>query len=100
MSVLNRDEFFSQIKAHIGDSTSDESIQFLENISDTYNELENKAKGDGKDWKAEAERIDNEWRAKYRDRFFNPNANDNDNDDDKDSELPKKLTFENLFKEG
>ena len=100
MSILNREEFLNQIKARLGDDTSDEGIAFLENLTDTYDDLDRRAKGDGKDWKAEAKRIDDDWRRKYRERFFSGNTNDNDNDDFTDPDVPKSLTFENLFKEG
>ena len=100
MSVLNREEFFNQIKTHMGDDTSDESIQFLENVTDTFNDLETRANGDGKDWKAEATRIDNEWRARYRERFFNGKADEDDFGGQPADPQPKKLTYENLFKEG
>lgn len=100
MSILSRDDFFREIKSHIGDDSSDESLTFLENITDTYNDLETRANGDGTDWKAEAQRIDNEWRAKYKERFFSGKVDDDDNDDKPKDDKPKKLTFENLFKEG
>ena len=100
MSILNREEFLNQIKAHLGDDTSDESIQFLENATDTFDDLEKRANGDGVDWKAKAEQIDADWRKKYRERFFNPNSKDDEDDRQNDNDKPKKLTFENLFKEG
>lgn len=100
MSILSREEFVQKMKDRIGEDTSDESLAFLEDMTDTYDDLDKKAKGDGKDWKAEAERIDAEWRAKYRDRFYNqPNDSDDANDDNMFGKPPKKLTFENLFKE-
>lgn len=100
MSILSREEFLQKMKDRIGEDTSDDSLAFLEDMTDTYDDLDKKAKGDGKDWKAEAQRIENEWREKYRNRFYN---NDNDDDDNDDENMfgkpPKKLTFENLFKE-
>lgn len=99
MSILTRDELLQRMKDRIGEDTSDDSIHFLEDIADTYDDLDKKAKGDGKDWKAEAERIDNEWRAKYRDRFYNPPNDDDNNDENVFGKPPKKLTFESLFKE-
>lgn len=100
MSVLSRDDFFNNLKAHLGEDTSDENLQFLEDVTDTFNDLENRAKGDGKDWKAEATRIDAEWRERYRARFFSGKTEEDDNLDDNEDDKSKKLTFENLFKEG
>ena len=62
----------ASIKSRFGDDTSDDAIAFLENVTDTVNDLETRANGDGTDWKAEAERIDKEWREKYISRFDTP----------------------------
>lgn len=98
MSVVNRDELMNKLKARIGDDTSDEAIQLLEDVSDTIADYEEKAKGDGTDWKAESERIDKEWRERYIARF---NGADGVEDEPLvPKEEPKNYTYENLFKEG
>ena len=43
MAILKRDEFFSRIESKLANDTSDEAITFLEDMTDTYNDLENKA---------------------------------------------------------
>jgi len=84
------------VKEKIGEDNSDESIAFIENLTDTYNDLQEKANGDGIDWKAKYEENDASWKQKYKDRFFNnptPNVEQKD-----EEEVPqKKLTFESLF---
>lgn len=100
MAVLTKEELLKNLSTAIGENTTDEVIKLMEDASDTLNDLDTKARGDGKDWKAEADRIDKEWREKYRNRFFSGSSNDDDNDFDNDNDKPKKLTFENLFKEG
>lgn len=74
MAVLNKIDFMSLIKAKVGDDTSDEAIKFLEDITDTYNDLENKNSGT-EDWKQKYEDNDKMWREKYRSRFFDDNSN-------------------------
>jgi hypothetical protein len=74
MSVLGKEEFFNRVKEHIGNDTSDESIAFIEDITDTYNELEQRSK-DETDWKSKYEELDENWKKRYRDRFFDENAN-------------------------
>ena len=59
---------------------------------------ENKIKGDGKDWKAEAEKIDKEWREKYKARFFGKVDEGREESPEIDPEQ-KALKFEDLFKE-
>lgn len=96
MAVRTREEIVAQITGAIGDSTTDTAIALLEDLSDTFGDLESRAKGDGKDWKAEAERIDKEWREKYVNRFRTGKADDAD---DELTDPPKKeYKYENLFK--
>jgi len=70
MAILNKETFMNKIKEKLGDDKSNEAISFLEDITDTYNDLEKKAKGDGEDWKKKYEDNDAEWRKKYTERFF------------------------------
>lgn len=97
MAVRSREEITSQLSTIIGDSTSDEAIALFEDLADTFSDLEGRANPGGTDWKAEAERIDKEWREKYVNRFKSGGA-DGDPDDDPKPEPNKALTFENLFK--
>lgn len=76
MAVLSKEDLFNRIKERIGDDTSDEAITFVEDITDTFNDMETKATGDGKDWKSEYEKLDESWKKKYRDRFFGEVEND------------------------
>lgn len=89
MAVLSFDELIAKIKDKIGEDTSDESIELLEDVTDTFN-----ANNDGEDWKTRYEENDKEWRKKYIDRFSGSGGGDQDEDDDEE-----KTTFEDLFKE-
>lgn len=93
MAVKTKDEILESIKSRFSEDTSDEALAFLEDVSDTFADYEQKIKGDGKDWKAEAERIDAEWRQKYKDRFF---SGRDPEDEEEDKTV---LTYEELFKE-
>lgn len=97
MAVLSFDELIAKIKTKIGDDTSDESIELLEDVSDTF-----KANNDGEDWKTKYEENDKEWRKKYVERFSGSGSgvhDDDDDDDDDDGDNEEKTTFEELFKE-
>ena len=105
--VLTKEAFMSTLKSRIGDDTSDEAMAFLENMSDTYNDLLSKTTtaptAEADEWhkkydevvKEKAE-LDNNWRQKYRDRFF---GSDEGEDDNKGGELPPKAvtSFDDLF---
>lgn len=95
MAVKSKEEIINTIKAKFGDTMGDEEIAVIEDISDTYDSLKD-SNGGGKDWKAEAERIDKEWREKYVARFTSGGDNDDDNDTPNDDK--KSYNFEDLFK--
>lgn len=96
MAIKTKDEILSMIREHFADDTSDETISFIEDVSDTFADLESKKK-DGKDWEAEAKRIDEDWRKKYKERFFSGKSEDND-DDFEEEEEKKTYRYEDLFK--
>ena len=96
MAVKTREEILEAVRDRVGEQTDDETISFLEDVSDTLTDLENKANGDGEDWKTRYEENDKEWRRKYTERFFNtePNPKPEPNPNP-EPEKPKR--FEDLF---
>ncbi len=95
MSVLSKEKFFELIKSRIGEDTSDESIRFLEDVTDTYNDLETRS---GEDWKRKYMDNDTMWRKKYTERFYSPEPDTSDVDVDKvTTDTSKPETFEDLF---
>lgn len=98
MAVKTKEEILSAIRGHFGDDTSDEALALVEDITDTIDDFENKAKPDGVNWKQRYDENDAAWRKKYRDRFFSGQGDP----EEPDIEEPrgKKYSFENLFKEG
>lgn len=100
MAIRTREELMGIIKTIIGDDNSDENISFLEDVTDTLDDLVNKSVGDSTDWKAKFEENDSSWRKKYTERFFNPEIEEDEIEDVKDLENEEKpKTFEELFKE-
>lgn len=91
--VRTKDELLASIKDRFKDDTSDETISFIEDVSDTINDLETKA-SDETDWKSKYEENDKQWREKYRDRFFNSEGSD---PKPLDEEPPKPMNFDDLF---
>lgn len=96
--VKTKEEIMTAIRERIGEDSGDSALELIENISDTIDDYENKIKGDGKDWKAEAEKIDKEWREKYKARFFGKVDEGREESPEIDPEQ-KALKFEDLFKE-
>lgn len=71
MAILSRDDYFKKLHERMPSTTSDDDISFLEDMTDTYNDLENRANGDSEDWERRYRELDNSWREKYKHRFFN-----------------------------
>lgn len=100
--VRTKDDLLSIIKERIGEGTSDEDISLIEDINDTYADLETRISESG-DWKAKYEENDASWRKKYKDRFFEKEVEKDkeisdvyDNADDATHEV---LKYEDLFTE-
>jgi len=102
MAVKSKEEILNSIKERFVDDESDETLAFIEDITDTINDLESKT-SDTTDWKSKYEENDKEWRKKYKDRFF---ATPDNGTEPKsvDEEIPinedKHLTYDELFKKG
>lgn len=95
--VLKREEIMEQVKGIIGENTDDASLKFLEDLSDTFNDYDEKVKGDGEDWKAKFEENDKQWRQKYQERFFSGSTDDEGKSGKKDDPLePSKLPEEEV----
>ena len=86
-------DIMDSIKERYKDDTSDEAIQFIEDVSDTINDLDSRA-SEETNWKQKYEENDKEWREKYKERFFN--STEIDQVDDRGDEKPMK--YEDLFK--
>lgn len=101
MAILTKEDFIKRVNEKIGDDTSDEAIAFLEDMTDTINDLSEKT-SDSTDWKKKYEDNDKAWREKYRERFNGTSSNNNnggseDIDDDVTDEPPAPKTFDELF---
>lgn len=103
MAVLNKEDFLKRLQEHIGDDTSDEAMTFIEDMTDTFNDMETKSSGQSDEqWQKKYEELDKSWRQKYKDRFFNsettPNDVKNDQEDDVKDDAEEK-TYADLFVE-
>ena len=81
MAIVTKSDLLKKINEIAGDNTSDAVLGLLDDVSDTLDDAEKRAKGDGENWKEKYEQNDAEWRKKYRDRFMQ-------GADDPDEQLP------------
>ena len=99
MAVKTRDEILESFKTRLGENPDDESISFLEDFTDTLDDFEKRAKGDGTDWKSKYEENDANWRKKYTERFFSVEPEPEPKPEPKPEPDDTPRTFSDLFKE-
>lgn len=97
MAVRSREEILNSIRERVGEQNDDETIAFIEDVTDTFTDLETRANGDGVNWKEKYEENDANWRKKYTDRFFSGEPSEPEPEPEPEPE--EKLTYESLFKE-
>ena len=104
MAVKNITEIMDTLRAYLGEDVSDEALVFIEDLNDTLSNYERMV-ADQTDWESKYKELDESWRTRYRDRFFESGAEDekgsfiedvNDVEEQQDDE-PE--TFEELFEE-
>lgn len=91
MAVKTVDEIMAKVRERIGEDDSDEAIEFIEDISDTFESFSNV-----EDWKSKYEENDKKWREKYRNRFFT-SKEEVEEDEIEEPEEKEKKKFEDLF---
>lgn len=99
MAVKTREELMNEIKEKFKDDTSDETLAFLGDITDTFDDFDKKAK-DSTDWKQKYEDNDKQWRDKYKERFFSgaPAGDDPPKQEEHKAEEKPLRNFTDLFK--
>lgn len=93
MAKLSKDELIEKVKKYVGDRTDDETIEIIEDISDSIDS------SDADEWKKKYEENDKMWRDKYISRFFEKNEEENKDTTNEDDDEKEYKTFEDLFEE-
>lgn len=103
MAVKTKDEILNSLREKFGDDNSDDTLSLLEDVSDTYDEMNGQIEQSGQ-WKEKYEQNDKEWREKYKERFFSKPADEDDSlldpptETQTSTETTKPMTFNDLFK--
>lgn len=101
---LSKEELLEKVKTYVGDRTDDKSLEIIEDISDSFESSDSAEKIEEikTEYESKLANLDNEWREKYKARFFsekdksdNDNSNKSDGDDDYTDE---KTEYSDLFK--
>ena len=109
MPILDKENFMARIKERVGDDTSDEAMSFIEDMTDTFNDLETKTVDTSSEWEAkynqaiaDKDELDKSWREKYKARFFDGESSSEEAKEDQKEDViddGKPTTFDELFKE-
>jgi hypothetical protein len=93
MAKLSKDELIEKVKTYVGDRTDDETIEIIEDISDSID------LSDADEWKQKYEENDKMWRDKYISRFLEKKEDDPDTPTEHEEEEKEYNSFEDLFEE-
>lgn len=96
MAILTRAELMSKLKERFGEATDEESLAFIEDVTDTYDSMANKEYAEKL---AEMTGKYNELERKYRERFFQQEEVVEDNEPANPEPDPEPLRYEDLFTE-
>ena len=90
MAKLSKDELIEKVKKYIGDRTDDETIEIIEDITDSIDT------SDADEWKRKYEENDKMWRDKYISRFFDEKEEEFETPTEHEEE--EYNSYEDLFK--
>lgn len=91
MAKLSKDELIEKVKKYVGDRTDDETIEIIEDISDS---IDSSASDE---WKQKYEENDKMWRDKYISRFVDKKEDELDTPTEHEEEEKEYKSYEDLF---
>lgn len=93
MAKLTKDELIKKVRKYVGDRTDDETIEIIEDISDSIDS------SDADEWRQKFEENDKMWRDKYISRFLEKKEDELDTPTEHEEEEKEYNSFEDLFEE-
>lgn len=93
MAKLSKDELIEKVKKYVGDRTDDETIEIIEDISDSIDS------SDADEWEHKYKENDKMWRDKYISRFLEKKEDELDTPTEHVEEEKEYISFEDLFEE-
>lgn len=91
MAKLSKDELIEKVKKYVGDRTDDETIEIIEDITDSIDT------SDADEWRQKYEENDKMWRDKYVSRFFDKKEEDLETPTEHEEEEKEYNSYEDLF---
>lgn len=93
MAKLSKDELIEKVRKYVGDRTDDETIEIIEDISDSIDS------SDADEWKKKFEENDKMWRDRYISRFVEKKEDEPDTPTEHEEEEKEYNSFDDLFEE-
>lgn len=93
MAKLSKEELIEKVKKYVGDRNDDDTIEIIEDISDSIDSSE------ADEWKKKYEENDKMWRDKYISRFVEKNEDETDTSTEHEEEEKEYKSFGDLFEE-
>ena len=93
MAKLSKDELIKKVREYVGDKNDDETIEIIEDISDSIDSSE------ADEWKKKYEENDKMWRDRYISRFVEKKEDEADPPTEHEEEEKEYESFEDLFEE-
>lgn len=93
MAKLSKDELIEKVRKYVGDRTDDETIEIIEDISDSIDP------SDADEWKKKYEENDKMWRDKYVARFLDKKVEEKITPSEHEEEETEYNSYDDLFKE-
>lgn len=104
MAVLTREQFLEYLNTITDGKTDDDTLTMIQDFSDTFKSLEEKEDVEAVrgDYEEKLKTLDETWRNKYRDAFFNGTEEKKEEIEEREEEkeeTEEPHTYEDLFKE-
>lgn len=91
MAKLSKDELIEKVKKYVGDRTDDETIEIIEDISDSIDSSE------ADEWEQKYKENDKMWRDKYISRFLEKKEDELDTPTEHEDEEKEYKSYDDLF---
>ena len=98
---LSKEELLEKVKTYVGDRADDETLEIIEDISDSFESSESAEKIEEikTEYESKLANLDNEWREKYKARFFSEKDDTGNEGDESDTSDEEKTEYSDLFDE-
>lgn len=96
---LSKEELLEKVKTYVGDRADDETLEIIEDISDSFESSESAEKIEEikTEYESKIANLDNEWREKYKARFFSEKEDIENEADESETDNDDKTEYSDLF---